>query len=147
MKKILLYIIILLMVTFCTPKESPIMYGMEKCQYCQMAIVDQKFGSEVVTLKGKVYKFDATECLINYVRSNNIDWKDLSMVLTNTLDKPGELITVEHCYFLQSENMPSPMGMFINPISKKQLALEYQSSQNGNIYSWDEVKDVVKAGY
>ena len=32
-----------------------------------MTIVDPRYGAELVTTKGKVYKYDAVECLINSV--------------------------------------------------------------------------------
>lgn len=125
----------------CTPKRSPIEYGLDKCHFCTMAIIDQRFGCELVTVKGKVYKFDATECMIHFIESDQINVNEISMLLTNTFDKPGELIHVDHCYFLQSENMPSPMGMFINPFSEKNLAMEFQKSRNGSLFQWDDLKD------
>jgi copper chaperone NosL len=105
-----------------------------------MAIVDRRFGCELITKKGKVYKFDATECLIHFIAREEVSISETSMLFTNTLDKPGELLQVEHCYFLQSENMPSPMGMFINPFHEKNLAMKYKKSQSGTVYQWDELK-------
>ena len=32
-----------------------------------MTIVDKVHAAEIVTQKGKVYKFDATECMINFM--------------------------------------------------------------------------------
>ncbi len=125
----------------CTPKKTSIDYGLDKCHYCKMGIVDRRFGCELVTNKGKVYKFDATECMVHFIESADLDVNEISMLLTNTFDKPGELIPVDHCYFLQSENMPSPMGLYINPFSEKQLAMEYQKSKTGFLYQWDELKD------
>ena len=33
---------------------------------CKMTLVDKKFGAEVVTKKGKVYKFDDLNCMIKF---------------------------------------------------------------------------------
>ena len=148
--KINLIIVILgglLLVSQCTPKKSPIEYGLDKCEYCRMAIVDQRFGAELVTTKGKVYKFDATECMVNFIHSKEMNADNISMLLTNTFDKPGELVEVEKCYFLRSKEMPSPMGMYINPFARKTLAQQYQSEQNGKIYHWSELKQKVPSGF
>ncbi len=133
--------------TLCTPERSPIDYGLDKCHYCKMAIVDQRFGCELVTSKGKVYKFDATECLVHFMDTRAVPIDEVAMLLTNTFDKPGELVHVDHCYFLQSENMPSPMGKYINPFSEKNLAMEYKESQSGSIYQWKELTDHVGKEY
>ncbi len=134
-------LLLAVMITACTPERSPIDYGLDKCHFCKMAIVDQRFGCELVTTKGKVYKFDATECLVHFIDMHEIPRNEIAMMLTNTFDKPGDLVHVEHCYFLQSENMPSPMGKFINPFSEKNLALEFRESKSGAIYQWNELTD------
>jgi len=144
MKKISIIIVLILAISTCIPKKSPIEYGLDKCHFCQMAIVDRRFGCELVTTKGKVYKFDATECMVHFIKTDEILLNDISILVTNTFDKPGELIHVDHCYFLQSENMPSPMGLYINPFSEETLAMEYKKSNNGAIYQWDELNDRVK---
>ena len=61
--------VILLMIVACDPESKPIVYGEDKCEFCRMSIVDQRFAGEVVTQKGKAYKFDAVECMVNYIDS------------------------------------------------------------------------------
>ena len=140
MKKILIFSALALMTNFCTPEKSPIEYGLDKCFYCKMTIVDKRFGAEMVTRKGKVFKFDATECLINYLHQVNQDDSETAFLLTNTLDKPGELVPVTGCYFLQSENLPSPMGEYINPFSEKATAYQQQDLHDGRLYLWEDLK-------
>jgi copper chaperone NosL len=60
-------ILLVLLLLACNPESQPINYGADMCEFCRMSIVDQRFGSEIVTQKGKVYKFDAVECMINYL--------------------------------------------------------------------------------
>jgi len=137
-----IHLTVILMVycfTMCTPEKSPIDYGLDKCQFCKMTIVDKRFGCELVTTKGKVFKFDATECMVHFLDSDEVHKNDIAMLLTNTYDMPGQLIHVDHCYFLQSENMPSPMGKFINPFSEEILAMEFKESRSGSIYQWEEL--------
>ena len=124
----------------CKPESKPILYGEDKCEFCRMSIVDKRFGAEIVTQKGKVYKFDAVECLVNYIDEHVEDESKLDLVLTNTIDHPGELFDVSKCTYLISENMPSPMGMFLNPFKKRSEALRLQEQNTGLILNWDELR-------
>ena len=130
--------------TACTPEGKPIAYGEDKCDFCRMSIVDQRFGGEIVTQKGKVYKFDAVECVINYLDERFDDESKLAYVLTNTFDKPGELINASECVYLVSQNMPSPMGEFINPFTDPSLASSFKDKNEGIIYEWKSLRLIIK---
>jgi len=117
----------------CQPEKAPIDYGLDKCHFCKMTIVDKRFGAELVTSKGKVYKFDATECLIHFISTKEVPVREMALLLTNTFDQPGDLIKVEQCSFLQCENMPSPMGAFINPFLSEDRARKTLELNSGRI--------------
>lgn len=128
----------------CNPESQPITYGSDMCEFCRMSIVDQRFGSEIVTEKGKIYKFDAVECMVNYLDDRVEDESKIIYILTNTLDEPGKLIDVQDCRFLISKNMPSPMGMFINPFKNGAIAIESQEENSGTILDWADLRREVK---
>ena len=128
----------------CNPESQPINYGSDMCEFCRMSIVDQRFGSEIVTQKGKIYKFDAVECMVNYLKDRIEHESRLKYILTNTLDAPGELIDVRECRFLISKNMPSPMGMFINPFKDTTLAISNQVENSGIIHDWTSLQGELK---
>jgi copper chaperone NosL len=133
---------LLTMLQACGPKPVAIRYGEDKCVHCQMSIVDPRFGCELVTSKGKVYKFDAVECMVNYLQAMEAP-ADAALLLTNTWDEPGVLLDVNACVFLQSNELPSPMGMYLNPFHSENQALETQSRHGGKILRWDELKGIV----
>ena len=138
MNQLLLATLVMLAIA-CTPESKPIVYGQDKCENCRMSIVDNRFASEVVTKKGKSYKFDAVECLINYLDEHVEDESKLSIIQTNTHDAPGQLIDVATCYYLKSESMPSPMGMYLSGYDKQRSALIKHNEIGGEIYSWKEL--------
>ncbi len=142
-----MYVIVglLFIIVSCNPESKPIIYGEDKCEFCRMSIVDQRFGGEIVTKKGKAYKFDAVECLVNYMDERIEDESKLKFILTNTYDHPGELINASECAYLKSENMPSPMGMFLNPFKELTEATKLQNENTGTIFNWKELrKDFAK---
>ena len=45
----------------CSKTPQPINYGTDMCHFCQMTIVTKTHAAQMVTTKGKQYKFDAIE--------------------------------------------------------------------------------------
>ena len=121
----------------CSIEPKPIIYGSDACDFCKMNIVDQIHGAEIVTDKGKVYKFDAVECMIDF--KNEMSKEQPKLFLTNHYHTPKELISAEDATFLISENLPSPMGEFITAFESKEAANEAQKELDGKIYSWNEL--------
>ena len=147
MKSTYIFLLGIFMISSCTIKPQPIDYGNEICAFCSMNIVDQRFGSEIVTNKGKVYKFDAIECLVNFKFENPSISKNTGLLLTNTLDKPGQLIEVEKCQFLHSKTLPSPMGMYLNPVSDEGFLLELQDANKGQVFTFGELSVLIEKHY
>ncbi len=135
----------LLILNACKIGPSPINYGSDICQFCSMTIIDKQHGSELVTQKGKVYKFDSVECLLNY--SKNIDQAEVAMFLFNHFDQPGELISSENASFLISEGIPSPMGAYLTAFDSRESATEAMKRYGGSLFYWDELQEYWKNHY
>ena len=129
----------------CEIKSQPIAYGSDVCKYCSMIIVDQQHGSELITDKGKVHKFDSIECLLNYRNEN--DESGVAMKLCNHFDTPGELIDLEQATFLISEELPSPMGAFLTAFESEDSAKKAKKKYGGSIFSWNELVEHWKDRY
>ena len=69
--KWLSYFLILLVSVSCVTKEAePIKLNSDACEFCKMKISDGKFGAELITSKGRIYKFDDMHCMISYHKEN-----------------------------------------------------------------------------
>lgn len=135
MKQLFLILLLGFTITSCTVKPESINYGQDACHYCKMTIVDKVHAAEIVTKKGKVYKFDATECMVNFM--NDFDNSEIELYLTNHFNEPEVLIDATKATFLISKNVPSPMGAFLTAFKTKQEAEAVQTEQGGDIYTWD----------
>jgi len=124
----------IIFVSACSVEPVPIEYGKDACHFCKMNIVDKQHAAEYVTKKAKAYKFDAVECLLNELKTKNMD--DIQLILVNTYDKPGNFAIAEQSTYLISENLPSPMGAFITAFENKETAIAVQKEKEGNIYKW-----------
>ena len=132
-----LIIALLLMLVSCNVSPQAIDYGSDGCHFCKMTIVDKVHAAEIVTKKGKVYKFDATECMINFM--NDFDASEIELYLSNNYTEPEQLIDAKRATFLISKNIPSPMGAYLSAFKSKADAQKMQSEKGGNLYSWEEL--------
>ena len=130
-------IALLLMLVSCNVSPQAIDYGSDGCHFCKMTIVDKVHAAEIVTKKGKVYKFDATECMINFM--NDFDASEIELYLSNNYTEPEQLIDAKRATFLISKNIPSPMGAYLSAFKNKADAEKMQSEKGGDLYSWEEL--------
>ena len=135
--RIIFFGIMFLLFLGCSPKPKPIEYGSDNCHYCRMTIVDALHGAEMVTNKGKVFKFDAVECMVNHRKE--IDPNEISHYLCNHYSEPKELIDATQATFLISENIPSPMGEFLTAFRTEDEAKIQQKDNGGEVYTWAEL--------
>ncbi|PKV49275.1 copper chaperone NosL [Aquimarina sp. MAR_2010_214] len=135
--KIPLFILTIVFLNSCSVQPEKIHYGEDNCHYCRMTIVDKIHGAEVVTKKGKVFKFDAIECMINY--SAEVDKEEISLYLSNHYDTPEELIDATQATFLISKNISSPMGAFLTSFEDKASAEKIKSEKGGDLFTWEEL--------
>jgi copper chaperone NosL len=121
----------------CKIGPEPIDYGTDTCHFCSMTIVDKQHGSEWVTDKGKVFKFDSVECLLNH--RSHTEQEKIAMYMCNHFTSPGELISAENAIYLISEGLPSPMGAYLTAFDSRASAMRAQSEHGGELYNWNEL--------
>ena len=106
-----LSIIMLGLLAACSRAPEPIVYGKDACTHCKMTIMDKRFASEIITAKGKIFKFDATECMAGFLRENqDIANNDQSIFLVSDFDHPGQFVDARKSWFLNDNSLSSPMG-------------------------------------
>lgn len=140
MKKIILILIVFIL-SGCSNKSEPINYGYDSCDKCRMQIVDRKYGTELVTSKGKIYKFDSIECLV-FFTENSIDDENFFTLVTDYLNN-NELINSKKAFYLQSENLRSPMGLNITAFSSQSDLKKFKEKYSGKELSWKEIIEYV----
>ncbi len=122
----------------CEVGLESIRYGEDQCHYCKMLISDPKFGSELVTEKGKVFKFDAAECMASYLKTEKAQQANYAFIAAIAYDTPGQLHNVNELSFLVSQEIPSPMGAFLSAYTTYQEAQLKRKKHQGTLYTWKE---------
>jgi len=135
-------LLLLLTLIGCSASPQPIHYGDDGCYFCKMTIVDKVHAAEIVTKKGKVYKFDATECMVNFIK--DFETSNIKFYLSNNYTEPEALIDATKATFLISENIPSPMGAYLTAFKNKIDAEEMQQKKGGKLYNWEELLNYLK---
>ena len=120
----------------CNPKPEKINYGKDSCSECKMTIMDPKFGGEIVTEKGKVYKFDDTHCVAAFLERRGVELADIHQTLFIQYDHPNEFVDVKSAGFVVSSRLKSPMGgnaaAFKNETAAKKKSAEIEGSRVTN---------------
>lgn len=124
------------MLASCSAGPQPIIYGQDLCAHCEMSITDQRFGSELVTDKGKTFMFDSIECMVDYAN----DKESNGTFYVTCFDQPNELKDAASCSFVISKEIPSPMGAFLSAYNNPQKANAVMAKAGGQLFTWEELK-------
>jgi copper chaperone NosL len=128
---------LLFLLVSCEIEAEKIQYGSDACAFCKMTIVDQQHAAQYVTNKGKQFKFDAIECMVNDLSEKDVE--TLAILLVAAYERPGEMTPAQQATYLISEKIKSPMGANLSAFSAVQAAKETQSENGGDIYTWPEL--------
>lgn len=124
----------------CSTSPQPILTGTDICYFCKMTISDARFGAEVITKKGKYFKFDDAHCLLSYLQSGMLDQNDVAGIYFVDFSGDHALVKAEHSFLLQSEALRSPMGgniaAFTNADSLKKIKDQFKGAETNwkNLY-------------
>ena len=135
--RIILVTSAILLLVSCEVRPKPIDYGSDGCHFCSMTIVDRQHAAEIVTNKGKVFKFDAVECMVHHLK--DVDSNSIGLFLVNDYLTPGELIDAKEATYLISKNIPSPMGEYLSAFGSRDVAEQIEAENKGVLYTWAEL--------
>lgn len=122
---------------------APINYGVDECDYCKMTIADERFGSEMITAKGKVLKYDSIECLAAADQTPGLPGGSIQSLWLTDFSAPGNFLKIEHAVIVATERQKSPMGVGLAAVADTQSAEALISMVGGQIVNWDEARALV----
>nr|WP_295924961.1 nitrous oxide reductase accessory protein NosL [uncultured Dyadobacter sp.] len=121
----------------CGPTGAqPIQQGTDACAHCKMTISDLRFSCEMISQKGRAYKFDDVKCLISFVTEGDFDKADAAAFYLADF-KTGELGAVEEMSLMHSEELRSPMGGNCAAFKDAAALSEAQKRFAGGTIAWD----------
>jgi len=123
---------------------EPINYGSDACHYCSMTIVDKTHAAQTVTKKGKQFKYDSIECLVNdlILKQNEAE---LSLIFVANYTSPGEMINAENALYFISNAITSPMGANLTAVDTKDKLETILNKKEYKTYSWITLKEYFRS--
>ena len=125
------------LLTACSHGPEPIRYGKDACTHCKMTIMDKRFAAELITAKGKVFKFDATECMSGFLKENSSVANDAGAIfLVNNFIQPGQFADARKSFFLRDSSLSSPMGGNLAAFVSRSAAEAAKKDKSAQIFDW-----------
>lgn len=121
----------------CGKKEAePILYFKDHCESCKMTIADGRYSTELITEKGRVYKFDDVVCMLQYMKEKKIN---ASGLYVGSIYRKDTLYNAHDMYYVSSGKFASPMGGNIAAFPDKDSALYYSKKYETGLLSWPQL--------
>ncbi|MBS1774006.1 MAG: nitrous oxide reductase accessory protein NosL [Bacteroidetes bacterium] len=130
---------ILILFSACKAGVEPIDYGNEACAHCKMTIVDYHFAAEMITSKGKVYKFDDVNCMRQFAGDYTNLTKEAKYYVSDFGSEKGTLIDAANAIYLKHEFFTSPMNGNAAAFLNNQEAKHLQDSLSIQAISWNNL--------
>lgn len=121
----------------CGRGPEKINVDLDVCACCEMKISDTRFAAQLLTSKGKVFKFDDLSCMVEFQNeSPNTGDAELYVALFT----PGsEWIKAGDAYFAYGEEIRSPMRGNAAAFRTETEAGELARKINGEVLTWQEL--------
>lgn len=139
MIRFFLLFVMTVMFVSCEIAPQKIEFGTDACHYCDMTIVDKQHASQLVSAKGKAFKYDAIECMVHSFQEDMTE-TEIALYLVSDFDNPGELIDAASATYLVSEKIQSPMGANLSAFRNSEKAEKTMEEFSGKIYTWEEIQ-------
>jgi copper chaperone NosL len=128
-----------LLLSSCTTGPETIVVGTDNCYFCKMVITDARYGAEVVTKKGKLYKFDDVHCLLSFTKANMIDEAQVKDIYLVDFSGTHSLVKANESFLLKGDEIRSPMNgniiAFKNRDSLKKIASQFNAAE----INWEQL--------
>lgn len=126
----------ILILAGCSQEPQTVHIHQDDCSHCRMIISDMRFATQLVTDKGKAYKFDSVECMIQFSNENKKITGNAKMWVS-IYNRPGTWIGIDDAFLVEAESVKSPMGMNWFAVSEENIAERYVKEHTGKLLDWN----------
>ncbi|KFN02997.1 hypothetical protein D0U04_24065 [Bacillus clarus] len=110
----------------------------DKCDVCNMAVMDNQFATEVILENGKALKFDDIGCMYKWMAEHkNEKTKEKFVRDYDTKD----WVSVEKATYVYDKTIKTPMAYNVISFKDKKDAESFVSKHTGKVLSYKELAD------
>jgi copper chaperone NosL len=147
LSKVALFLPLVLFLPSCKPEPQSIDFGKDSCAECNMTLVDKRFGAEFVTGKGKVFKFDDVNCMVEFIERapHAKDAAARSFIVAFTED--GALAEAGDLVFIKHKDLRTPMRSHVAAFRDRDSAQATLDGlgKGGSVLTWQDVMNTFPA--
>ena len=115
----------------------PVNFDKDACEFCKMGITDAHFMAELVTQKGRVYKFDDISCMKKYAES--AEKGSIKNYYVGNVEKLNEFIDATSAWYITHDSYKSPMGGNTVAFATKEAALAQANKLSATVADWNQI--------
>lgn len=123
----------------CTSGPENIRFGKDGCDHCKMTIMDKKFGGEIVTAKGKIFRFDDIQCVLGFINSKSVEKNNIGGIYFLDYTGTGTLLKSDAAFLLSADALHSPMGGNIAAFPDEASRQKVMNELHGSIVNWNDL--------
>lgn len=143
MKKTIALLSISFLTLACTSNTpQPIKLNVDTCEFCKMTISNAHFASQLITQKGRCYKFDDITCMMQYAKSNGIH-NTATLYIANFANE-SKFVIAQKAHYLKGGTISSPMRGNIIALEKKEEINLYQKKFDAEQLTWEQINEMYK---
>lgn len=112
--------------------------NVDGCDNCKMTISDAKFVAELITARGRIYKFDDLSCMQTYQKENP-DKGNVALYVSD-FEHGNTFLPVADAIFVCGEDVSSPMGGNTAAFSSSKAAEQFAANRSVQILMWSDIQ-------
>ena len=113
----------------------PVILDKDACEFCKMNISDAHFMTELITQKGRVYKFDDISCMLKYAET--VDKGTIKNFYVGNVEKSNEFIDATTARYITHTSYKSPMGGNTAAFATKEAAVAQANKITATAVDWN----------
>ena len=133
----------LLCVVACTvnDKPQPVNLGKDNCEKCGMTIEEPQFACEIITDKGKCFKFDDLSCLFHHINEKKLSDSIVTKIYVADYEHQDSLIDIKTANLVLGQDIKSPMNGGVAAFKSKNHARTFATKTRSILLdSWERLK-------
>ena len=123
----------------CNTGPEKIRQGKDQCAFCKMTITDIKFAAEIVTTKGKIYKFDDVHCLLAFNKAKVVDEQLVKDIYLSEFTGEHGLLKAGESFLLHGGDIRGPMNGNIIATGNKDSLIQLATYFKAEETTWQRV--------
>lgn len=135
------FVLVTLVACGINDKPQAVELGKDECTGCGMTIEAPKFACEIISNKGKCFKFDDVSCLFHYMNEQNLTDSTVAKIYVADYEHPDSLIDIKNAGLVLGNDIKSPMNGGVAAFSNRSHAQAFALKTHSILLdSWERLK-------